>query len=40
MSYIPLSYLDIALAALLLAVNGALSIGLKLGLGRDRKSVV
>jgi putative ABC transport system permease protein len=34
MSYIPLSYLDIALAALLLAVNGALSIGLKLGLGR------
>jgi putative ABC transport system permease protein len=34
MTYIPLSYLDLALAALLLVVNGALSIGLKLGLER------
>ena len=32
MTYIPLSYLDIGLAALLLVINGALSIGLKLGL--------
>ena len=35
MTYIHLDYLDLALAALLLVVNGALSIGLKLGLERQ-----
>jgi putative ABC transport system permease protein len=35
MSYVPLNYWDIAAAALLIAVNAALSIGLRLGLERQ-----
>ena len=35
MSYVPLSTFDLALAALLMAVNGAISIGFRLGLEKS-----
>ncbi len=35
MSYLPLSAFDLAIAALLMAVNGAISFGFRLGLERS-----
>lgn len=35
MSYVALSYLDLMLAALLMAINGAISVGFRLGLERS-----